>query len=78
MVSLEIAGPGGVFSVSQRSECSKGTESWLCGGWGGVQKRLREQDVSFYRQGLENLMVYYKCLTNFGNYVEKYRTVVQR
>jgi hypothetical protein len=45
--------------------------SGVYGGWGGVQKWLREQDVSFCPQGLENLVVFYeKCLNDFGNYVE--------
>jgi hypothetical protein len=58
----------------------EGSESGLYGGCGGVQKWLREQGVvSFYRQGLANLIVCYdKCLNKFGNYVEKQRTVVQR
>jgi hypothetical protein len=39
---------------------------------GGVQKWFREQDVSLYRQGLENLTVCCdRCLNKFGNYVEK-------
>jgi hypothetical protein len=38
---------------------------------GGVQKWPREQDVSPYRQGLENLIACYdKCRNKFGNYVE--------
>jgi hypothetical protein len=45
--------------------------SGLHGGWGGVQKWLWEQDVSFCRQGLENVIVRYdKCLNKLGNYVE--------
>jgi hypothetical protein len=49
-----------------------GAELGLYGGCGGVQKWLREQDVSFYRQGLENLIVRYdKCLIKFGDYVKK-------
>jgi hypothetical protein len=47
---------------------------WLSGlyaGWGGAQKWLQEQDVSFYCQGLENLIKHYdRCLNKFGNYVE--------
>jgi hypothetical protein len=51
---------------------SKGVESGLYGGWGGVQKWLWEQEVSFCHQDLENLIVCYgKCLNKFGNYVEK-------
>jgi hypothetical protein len=51
---------------------SKGAESWLYGGWSGVRKWLREQDVTFYCQGLEILVVCYdKCLNKFGNCVEK-------
>jgi hypothetical protein len=39
---------------------------------GAAHKLLREQDISFYRQGLENLIVYYdKRLNKFGNYAEK-------
>jgi hypothetical protein len=37
-----------------------------------VQELLREQDITFYRQGLENNVVYYdKCLNKFEDYVEK-------
>jgi hypothetical protein len=44
-----------------------------------VKKCLREQNVSFYRQGLENLVVRYdKCLNKFGNCMQRYRTDVQR
>jgi hypothetical protein len=48
---------------------SKGAESWLYCEWGGVQKWLREQEVS-HRQGLENFIVCYgRCLKKFGKYV---------
>jgi hypothetical protein len=44
-----------------------------------VQKWLLEQDVPFYSQGLENVIIYYdNCLNKFGDYVEKSRTDVQR
>jgi hypothetical protein len=37
-----------------------------------VQKLLREQNVSLYRQGLADLIVRYdKCLDKFGDYVAK-------
>jgi hypothetical protein len=42
---------------------SKGAESWLYDGWDGAQTWLREQDISFYHQGLQSLIVCYdKCL----------------
>jgi hypothetical protein len=40
---------------------SKGAKSGRYGGWGGVQKWLRMQDVT-YRQGLEDLIVRCTCL----------------
>jgi hypothetical protein len=44
-----------------------------------VQKCLREQDVFFHREGLENLIICYdKCLNKFGNNVERQRTDVQK
>jgi hypothetical protein len=37
-----------------------------------VQKWLREQDVSVYRQGLETLIMHYdKWLKKFSGFVEK-------
>jgi hypothetical protein len=37
-----------------------------------AQKWLREQNVSFNRQDLENLIVRYdKCLNNFADYLER-------
>jgi hypothetical protein len=67
-----------LFSLKNRWK-SKGTKLWLYGGWGGVQKRLQEQDISFYYQGLENHIVCYEqCLNKFGNHEEKQRTDVQR
>jgi hypothetical protein len=40
----------------------------LYGGLVGVQKWLREQDVSFYRQGLKDLIISYgTCLNEFSN-----------
>jgi hypothetical protein len=48
------------------------------GGAGGFQKWLREQDVSFYRQGLENLIVRYdKCLKGMGT-TWKYRGMMSK
>jgi hypothetical protein len=42
----------------------------LYSGRDGVRKWLQEKDVSFYYQGLENLIVFYdKCLKRFENYV---------
>jgi hypothetical protein len=64
------------FSLPKKS---KGAESGLYGGWGVVQEWRRQQDVSFYRQDLENLIVRCdKCLNKFGNCVEKQRTDVHR
>jgi hypothetical protein len=76
---MEIAGLGDVFSVCQTRGSSRGAELGLYGEWGGGQKWLREQDVSLYRQGLENLVVCCaKCPNKFGNYVEKQSAKGQR
>jgi hypothetical protein len=42
-----------------------------------AHKWLQGQDVSFYSQDLENLVVRYKCLDKFGDYAEKHRTDVR-
>jgi hypothetical protein len=67
---MEIADFGDVFAVFQTRGSSKGWNR--CCTRGREQKWLWEQDFSFYRQGLENLIVSYdKCLNKFGNFVEK-------
>jgi hypothetical protein len=75
---MEISGLGDVLQFSKHVNV-RGGESGLYGGWGGVQKWLREQDGSSYSQGLENLIAFYdKCLKKFRNHMEKYSTDVQR
>jgi hypothetical protein len=69
---MEIAGLGDVYSVCQTRKSPRRAESGLYGGWAGIQKWLRDQDVTFYRQGLENLAVFYdKYLKEIENYAEK-------
>jgi hypothetical protein len=60
-----------IFSVCQTRESLRGP-SWGCVVVVKVQKWLQEQDISFYHQGLENLIVCYdRCLNKFGDCLEK-------
>jgi hypothetical protein len=64
-----------IFSVYQARKTAR-RPSRGCAAVAEVQKWLRQQDVSFYLQGLENLIVGFdKCLNMFGDY--DYRTDVQ-
>jgi hypothetical protein len=76
---MEIAGLGDVSFSLPNTRKSKEAGSGVYVGLGGVHKWLREKDFSFFRQGLDNLIVCYdKCLNKFRSYVEKQRTDVQR
>jgi hypothetical protein len=74
---MEIAGLGDFFSLPNTSK-SKKAKSGLYGGWGGVQKWFREQNVSLYRQGLENLIVLYDMYLNKSEIIWKNRGLMSK
>jgi hypothetical protein len=63
---MEIAVLGVFFLVGRVRDGTTGPgRGCTVDGWD--PEMASEQNVSFYRQGLENLVCYDKCLNKFGN-----------